>query len=337
MLYPNPIKYGKMVTPTMMMNAGAAAWVRRSVLGRPEISPNRAMPSFFVIGPPRTGTTWLHDILRHRAVLPTPNKETRFFDRHFSQGLEWYRAHFPPFHDNRPVGEIAPTYFASTEARERIAKTLPRAKVVCIFRNPFERVLSLYRLKRAYGMIPWSFEEALLRDPELLESSKYATHLKAWQQLFSPGQLLITFYDDLQAAPQRYVNSLADFIEIPRFVLPAAQITEICSAKSMTQPRNYSRTRTATLIAEWFKARRLDRVVVAVRNSALLKLFVGGGAAFAELSPTAFDTLYELVRGEVEELERLANRTLPSWKEPKSTEEMAAGRGSVSQPAVISA
>jgi hypothetical protein len=48
------------------------------------------------------------------------------------------------------MGEVAPTYFASNEARERLANTIPDAKIVCIFRNPVDRILSLYRLKRAY-------------------------------------------------------------------------------------------------------------------------------------------------------------------------------------------
>ena len=34
------------------------------------------------------------------------------------------------------MGEVAPTYFASAAARERIAQTVPEAKIVCVFRNP---------------------------------------------------------------------------------------------------------------------------------------------------------------------------------------------------------
>src|SRR5882762_7900481 len=75
----------------------------------------RSLPSFFVIGPPRTGTTWLYEVLRDRALLPAPTKETRFFDTHFHRGIDWYRSHFPTLPANRRIGEIAPTYFASHE------------------------------------------------------------------------------------------------------------------------------------------------------------------------------------------------------------------------------
>jgi len=277
---------------------------------------NRLLPSFFIIGPPRTGTSWLHSVLSKHAVLPMPTKETRFFDTHFHRGIDWYRAHYPGSNKEWPVGEVAPTYFASGEARERIARTFPQTKVVCIFRNPVDRVLSLYRLKRAYGMISWSLEQALVRDPELLETGKYATYLAAWRRALGRDQVLATVYDDLQTEPQRYVDTLVDFIEIPRFPLTQAQIRYVHSSESLTHPRNYYWTRGATAMADWCKARRLDRVVAAVKSSPLLKLFLGGGPAFEELSPALSLKLYELFRPEVEKLEAILNRDLSAWKSP---------------------
>ena len=105
------------------------------------------MPSFFVIGPPRTGTSWLHEVLNQHTVLPSLSKETRFFDSHFRRGFHWYSSHFRHRCIGQPVGEIAPTYFASPDARERISRLPSAARVICIFRNPVERILSLYRLK----------------------------------------------------------------------------------------------------------------------------------------------------------------------------------------------
>ncbi len=184
----------------------------------------RSVPSFFVLGPPRTGTSWLHEVLSEHALLPGPTKETRFFDIHFHRGANWYLAHFPKRSDNRSVGEVAPTYFASTKARERIVRLLPHAKVVCIFRNPIERIFSLYRLKRAYGMIPWSFEQAIVRDPELTESAKYATHLKAWRSALGANQVLATVYEDLRHNPPSYIDTIASFIGIAQFTLSQSQI-----------------------------------------------------------------------------------------------------------------
>jgi hypothetical protein len=273
-----------------------------------------ALPTFFIVGPPRTGTTWLHEVLKDRAVLPSSTKETRFFDTHFHRGIDWYRAHFPGATTGRRVGEIAPTYFASYAARERIAQVVPHARIVCIFRNPVDRVLSLYRLKSAYGMIPWKFDQAILMDPELIESGRYATNLKAWRQSFGESQVLATLYDDLRDRPQTYLDRLVDFIGVPRFRLTAAQTEFVNASENMTHPRNYNRTRSAARAADWFKARRLGRFVAKLKKSPLCTLFLGGGPPFAELPSESARQMYEVFRPEVEELETMINQDLSSWK-----------------------
>ncbi len=272
------------------------------------------LPSFFIVGPPRTGTSWLHHVLKGHAILPKHTKETGFFDRHFRQGLLWYRRHYPQLPQPLVAGEIAPTYFASPEARERIAQLVPHAKIVCIFRNPVDRVWSLYRLKCAYGRFRGSFEQALVRDPELMESSRYATHLRAWQDAFGADQILATFYDDLCDAPQSFLDSVADFIGVRRFPLSPAQIHYVYASEGMTHPRSYHRTRGATAIADWLKGKGLDTVVARINNSLFRKLFLGGGSPFSDLSTDVLFRLYDLFRPEVEELETLLNRDLSAWK-----------------------
>jgi len=212
------------------------------------------------------------------------------------------------------MGEVAPTYFSSVEARQRIATMVPDAKVVCTFRHPVERVLSLYRLKRAYGMIPWAFEQAIVRDPELMASGKYATNLKSWRQALGADRVLATIYDDLRDEPQKYVDSLLDFIEAPRVILTPTQVQWVYSSQNFTQPRSYLRTRSANLVADWCKARRMGKVVAAAKRTPLVNLFLGGGPAFAEPSAKQLSQLYEIFRPEVEELEVLLNRDLSAWK-----------------------
>ncbi len=278
----------------------------------------RLLPSFFVIGPPRTGSSWLHEVLSPHTLLPSPSKETRFFDTHFQRGLKWYVAHYRSLGGQGRVGEVAPTYFASAAARERIAQTVPEAKIVCVFRNPVDRIVSLYRLKRAYGMIPWGFEEAIERDPELMESSRYVSNLKLWQRSFGAHNVLAGIYDDLRESPQAFVDVLADFIGVPRFTLADWQFGLVHDSESMTHPRSYYRTRSATMVADWFKARRLDRVVSAFKRSRLRRLVLGGGPPFPKLSREALTRLSDKFQPEIEELEALLHRDLSSWKLPQA-------------------
>jgi hypothetical protein len=278
-------------------------------------------PSFIVVGPPRTGTSWLHKLLEPYASLPSPSKETRFFDLHFHRGFDWYAWHFPR-HGRGPMGEIAPTYFASPEARQRIAETIPQAKIVCIFRNPVERAVSLYRLKLAYGMYRWSFPEALRKDPELINSGLYWTHLSGWRERFPDQQLLVMIYDDLAADPQAFFSRIAAFIGLPAITISQSQLNRVYSSERMTRPRSYLATRTATAFADWCKSRRLDHLVASVRESALIRLFLGGGESLPHLPPETLQELTEVFRPEVEALESHLGRNLEHWKSERMQQEL---------------
>ncbi len=274
------------------------------------------LPSFFVIGPPRTGTTWIYEILKNHTVLPSPIKETRFFDTHFQRGLRWYTGHFKVPDQKVRVGEIAPTYFASEIVRERMRQVVPHAKIVCILRNPVVRLYSLYRLKCAYGMMKLSFEEALQKDLELRESSDYVSHLKAWQSCYGKERILTTLYDDLHRCPQQYLDTLTAFIGVPRLVLPPEQMRLVHDSESLTHPRSFRRTQAARVFADFLKARRMGRVVAAFNASSLRRFVLGGGAPFPDMSPSTVLRLYDSFRPQVEELEAMLNRDLSAWKSP---------------------
>jgi len=274
---------------------------------------NPGLPSFFIIGPPRTGTTWLHMVLSQCAWLPHPTKETRFFDKHFDRGLSWYGWQYRGASQGRIIGEVAPTYFASSTARERIARLVPHARIVCTFRNPVDRILSLYRLKRAYGLIPWPFDEALERDPELLDSSRYAAHLKAWKRALGDSQVMATVHDDIQTDPQTYLDAVTDFVGIPRLKLAASQTRRVLTSEDLTEPRHYHWTHGAILMAEWAKKKRLDAIVSAAKRLGGMKFFVGGGRAFVELTASQRAKLHAIFRPEIDELAAMLNRDLSAW------------------------
>ena len=281
---------------------------------------SRLLPTFFVIGPPRTGTSWVHDVLAPHTSLPDNVKETRFFDLHFRRGFSWYLRYFSDAQTaSKPRGEVAPTYFASARARQRIAESCPHAKVVCIFRHPLERVISLYRLKYAYGMVRCSFEDAVLFDPEFLESGKYATHLKAWYAAMDPKQILVTFYDQLRDQPQVFVDTVADFIGIPRFSLGESPNLVVHASEFYTQPRNVLWTRLAVAVADRLKTLHLDGVARQLQKSVLRKYFLASGRAFTRPSPTIARAVLELFRPQVEGLEAMLNVDLSAWK-PKDSD-----------------
>ena len=109
------------------------------------------LPEIIGVGPPRTGTTWLHNVLDGHVDLPHGVKETLYFTTFYHKGFDWYAHHFRDADRTRPVGEINP-YFGFPEAAERIAIHIPRCKIICSFRNPVERIYSAYKLWRHYTL-----------------------------------------------------------------------------------------------------------------------------------------------------------------------------------------
>lgn len=272
------------------------------------------LPSFFAVGPPRTGTTWLHEVLTGQVNLPRYNKETRFFCTNYDKGMAWYIRHFDPSSD-LVMGEVCPTYFCSQVARDRIANLVPNAKIICSFREPVARIFSLYKVKRAFARTDWSFEEALSRDPELFESSRYAYHLAEWQRLFGHDNVLPVFYHHLVKDPQSYIDRIADFIGIHRFQLGEHQLPAVNSSDAMGYPKSQRLMALAANTADWLKRHRLERVV-AVSKAKLNRLLLNGGRSMPSLSRVTADRLRGRFQQEVEALERLVNEDLSSWKRP---------------------
>ena len=173
------------------------------------------LPSFIHVGPPRTGTTWLHQKLMGHVGLPI-RKETRFFDLHYDRGVEWYCNAFGDCPPDVPLGEMGPTYFSNASARERIKHLIPDCKIVVTFREPAARLYSLYRLIRS-GSRPVSdtFDEYWRFQLDSgADLCSYATHLKRWQAAFGKSRVLALFYEDLDSDPQDYLDSICSFIGV---------------------------------------------------------------------------------------------------------------------------
>ena len=272
------------------------------------------LPDFFAVGPPRTGTTWLHHALAGRANLPRHNKETRFFDTHYSKGLDWYARHFERPSD-LPTAEVCPTYFSSELARDRIARLIPAARIICSFRDPVERIFSLYKVKRAYGFTCPEFEAALTRDPELMESSRYAFHLLRWQRAFGAGNVLATFYEDLVAESQSYVDRIAQFTGIPKFRLDETRLRRVNSSDDIGAPRIPGVSRLGTAVADWLKAHHRGQAVAAVKASRLARIILWRDTPIPHLASATACRLRRELRPEVEALEEMLNRDLSAWKQ----------------------
>ena len=119
------------------------------------------MLDFFIIGPPKCGTTLLQNILiQNPGVYLSPKKEIQFFSHDYNKGYKWYNKHFSDAQPNQVIGEISPTYCDSLQTLKRIKEYSDvykkDVKIIITVRNPIKRLLSEYyhNIRRANYDLP---------------------------------------------------------------------------------------------------------------------------------------------------------------------------------------
>jgi len=121
-------------------------------------------PNLVIIGAMKCATTSLHYCLSlHPDIQMSQPKELSFFlsEENYAKGLDWYASHF-----RKPAlvhGEATPGYayfpFFSGVA-ERMARTIPNAKLIYMVRDPIDRVISHYIHDVAAGFEARSLQAA---------------------------------------------------------------------------------------------------------------------------------------------------------------------------------
>jgi hypothetical protein len=273
----------------------------------------RRLPDFVAVGPQRTGTTWLHQVLASHVGLPS-TKETDFFSKHFEEGLDWYLAYFSRCRADRPMGEVNPNYFGIPQAYERIARTIPHCKIVVSLRDPTERAWSSYRTMRRDAWTRVGFEDTVARNEVIRESSRYAFHLGNLRRLFGADRVLVLFYEDLVANPQSYLDQVCNFIGAPWIpVAGTALATERVNAVTHA-PRSRRMAQNARNARDWMLTHRWHRTLGVLETIGVWRRAFGGGEEFGGIDPDAEAQLRDHFRPEVEALEQMIGRDLRHWK-----------------------
>ncbi len=122
----------------------------------------------------------------HPDVVRPTRKEVHFFDVHFHRGVNWYRAFFPA--GDRYSIDVSPSYMSHRDAAARAASVVPDAKVFALLRDPTQRAVSHYRLRKGKGVESRSFAEAI--DEELAtDVSPFAEYRYAYEIPYLGGGL----------------------------------------------------------------------------------------------------------------------------------------------------
>ncbi len=274
-------------------------------------------PTFLGIGVPRSGTTWLHEILQsHPEVyVPKYRKEIRFFDENYDRGVDWYKKFFPSdMHANkyRAIGEISPFYLYYDDCIDRILKIPSITKLILILRNPVDRTYSYYGCLVRDGKYVGSFEDCMIQHPEIIQQSFYSGYLEKYLHHFAKEQLLVLIYEQTIASSiSKTKDRLANFlgIDVERFP-PSAGLARVNTSGI---PNAHSAYLFFDKIAWRLKDMDLDCIVSWSKKLGIKRLF-GKKHSLPQMKEEIQQYLSELYKPDIQELELLLETDLDCWK-----------------------
>ena len=202
-----------MKDPMTMVNEPAnGAGTRPSTAG---------LPNFLVIGAMKSGTTSLfHYLQSHPQVYMSPLKEVDFFtaELNWERGFDWYRRQFTGAGPGvTAIGEASTTYTKYPEytgVAERIAETLPDARLIYVVRDPIERIRSHYQHRSLIGAEREPLETAVLEDPRYVDCSRYAFQIQQYLGVFPREQLLVVSSEGLRSDRERTIKDIYGFLGV---------------------------------------------------------------------------------------------------------------------------
>ncbi|HLW70878.1 MAG TPA: sulfotransferase [Candidatus Binataceae bacterium] len=267
------------------------------------------LPDFLGVGQPRTGTSWLDSMLRGHAGLPRDVKEVDFFVKNYARGIEWYKGYFAGCDPRLPAGEICPSYLGSNAARERIAEHIPECRIICTLRDPVQVLFSFWKLARRNA---WTAHDFETYTPDGWETDSKG--LRAWFETFGREQVLALLYDDLEAAPQDYLDRVCDFIGIEHIAI-AGSAPEAPRVNSFSRmPRSAYLARKARKLRDRLQSREYYRTINLLTRAGVWRFCFDGGAEFPPLDPATERRIRRRLMPQVEDLETLLDRDLSAWK-----------------------
>lgn len=184
------------------------------------------LPSFFIGGAPKCGTTSLANALgQHPRVFIPAQKELSFFHcDSYHRGLDTYARFFDQARSGQIAGEATPDYLASEVAALRINECLPQSRHVFVIRAPVDRALSHYWFRWNSGRETRTLERVIgdeLSSPQALQAGYmlryglYSEQIARYRRLFGHDRVQVLLFEELTARPDAALREVCGFLGIP--------------------------------------------------------------------------------------------------------------------------
>jgi len=286
------------------------------------MNPIKISPNFLYIGASKAGSSWIFECLKeHPDAFVPPAKDVHFFHLHYEKGVAWYQGFFKGGKDKKAVGELSHDYFLFEEVADKIKALNPDVKLLVSLREPVDKMLSNYHYaKRTYLKEEVSFEDFFFHHERYQknhyqnmhkETANYYQNLRPFYERFPKENILVVFFDDLKTQPEKFIQSIYQFLEIDEAFVPSVLHTKV-------NPQQKARfsivARLAYSTASVLRGLGLANVVGAVKRNAFFEkmLYQKPKEKTSVLEEDVRRKVYDYYVGDYNKLSALIGRDLPS-------------------------
>lgn len=278
----------------------------------------RKAPTFLGVGPPKCATTWLDSALRKHPdiFLPIDQKEVFFFDKFYDRGEQWYTDLFKQADAFSAAGEISTSYILENETIQRIHQFNPDLKIIILFRNPVDRMISNYRMFVENGRTELPFEEAIEDQHVLVEYSRYANLLSQVLEHFPAEQIFVGIYEEILKSPDTMANSLKSLLTF--LEVDATNCSALIDTKKVRSTQGAPRSRWLVKKAKHVRSRLnhmdMEWVVRLLKKIGIGRELFLKSAPLPSISTETRERLLTDFRADIEAVEHFLGRPIPAWR-----------------------
>ena len=202
------------------------------------------LPDFLVIGVGKAGTHSVFEYLRqHPLISLTKMKETSFFvcdaatipgpkeykGQLFTNSINNLEDYLNEFDQKKTAtifGEVCPSYYFYPNAPLNIKHYIPDVKIICILRNPADRLFSNFMYGSEENNLSLFIDMvnriSVLKDTDTkfsrwVENGFFYEHLINYYSIFPRENIKIFLYEELVNDPNKLMNDILNFIGLPEY------------------------------------------------------------------------------------------------------------------------
>lgn len=203
------------------------------------------LPDFIIIGAMKAGTTSLYRYLNsHPDINGSVIKETNYFCAETNRKRTQFLYELLFSGRGKWAFEASPNYskyHLNKNVPEKMHNLLPCVKIIYIVRDPIARTFSHYVHNYAHGRESLSFLQAIKKNRNYIDTSRYYYQIQQYLEYFSNEQILIIQAEQLGKRPSATLNYIFSFLDIPAEYDESVIKTRFHDSKNKTRASNLER------------------------------------------------------------------------------------------------